>query len=234
MRSIEEQRETAKLGLQTFFMEVENNHYDRISNEAIKIFEEKVEEIYSEIKKHDVEVSCHSGATLEVMFLEQELKAISEMKIIYAYKHFEIKLKFLLNAAYENVERTKMYKWEFIIDFLKSKKIDVKKIKAYNEINELRIVNNAIKHSNNFFDDSKVSLIKEFKGKKTIQYQDLLSFYKRIENSPSNFIYSLSDLIYNDLYVFDEFRINEFAESMALRMTKKEANSFIEKLKEKY
>lgn len=234
MRTLEEQRETAKLGLQTFFMEVDNNHYDRISDELIKVSEEKVKEIYSEIRKNEIEVSYHSGVTMEAMFFEQELYAISEMKIIYAYKHFEIKLKFLLNAAYENVERTKMYKWEYIIDFLKNKKIDIKKVKAYNEINELRIINNAIKHSNNFFDDSKVLSIKEFKNKKTIQYQDLLSFYKRIEDSPSNFIYCLSNLIYDDLYVFNESRINEFADSIALRMNQKEANLFIEKLKEKY
>ena len=40
----------------------------------------------------------------------------------FAYKHFENKLKFLLSATY-GISKNKMYKWEFIIEFLKEKNI---------------------------------------------------------------------------------------------------------------
>jgi hypothetical protein len=153
------------------------------------------------------------------------------MKIIYAYKDFEIKLKFLISASYQKIDKSKMYKWEFISDFLKSRNIDIKSIDVYSQIEELRNVNNALKHSNIL--ESKV-LPKEFKNKKNITYKDTLTFYTRIENSPKKFIIELSNLILNDLYDFNEFRINEIAEKIALRMDKNTAELLIKKVLEKY
>jgi hypothetical protein len=233
MNTIERQRETAKLGLQTFFLNVENNFHDRISDEAIRIYEDKIKTAQNKDRKDEYEVGDYSGATMEVYFLEQELKALSEMKIIYAYKHFENKLKFLLSAAY-GISKSKMFKWEFITEFLKEKNIDIKKIKCYSEINELINLNNNLKHSDDITNDTKISTIKEFKKRPFIQYEDILTFYKRIEIAPYTFIYSLSDLIYNDLYVFDENRIDKEADKIALRMTENEAKLLIEKLKKKY
>ncbi len=233
MSNIEYRRETAKLGLQTFFLSVENNFHDRISDEAIQIYEQKIKDINLKDRSTDYENGDYSGATIEMYFLEQELKALSEMKIVYAYKHFENKLKFLLSAAY-GISKNKMFKWDFVIEFLKEKNIDVKKVKCYAEINELRNLNNNLKHSDDIKNDTKVLMIKEFKKKTFLKYEDLLAFYKRIENAPSTFIYSLSDLIYNDLYVFDENRIDLEAEKIALRMTENEAKTLIKKLKEKY
>ena len=74
-------------------------------------------------------------------------------------------------------------------------------MKCYTEINELWNLNNNLKHSDDIKNDTKVLIIKEFKKKTFLQYEDLLTFYKRIENAPSTFIYSLSELIYIDLYV---------------------------------
>jgi hypothetical protein len=233
MNSIEYQRETAKLGLQTFFLDVENNFHDRISDEAIQIYEGKIKDAKIKDRKDEYEIGDYSGATMEVYFLEQELKAISEMKIIYAYKHFENKLKFLLSAAY-GISKSKMFKWEFITEFLKEKNIDIKKVKCYADINELRNLNNNLKHSDDIKNDIRISTIKEFKKKSFIEYDDILTFYKRIENAPSTFIYSLSDFIYNDLYVFDENRIDREADKIALRMNENEAKILIEKLKKKY
>lgn len=233
INNIEAQRETAKLGLQTFFMDVENNFHDRISDEAIHIFEEKIIDANIKDRSDEYERGDYSGSTMEIYFMEQELKAISEMKILYAYKHFENKLKFLLSAAY-GASKSKMFKWEFVIEFLKEKNIDIKIINCYAEINELRNLNNCIKHSDDIKNDSRVMSIKEFKKKPFILYEDLLAFYKRIENAPSAFIYSLSDYIYKDLYVFDENRIDQEAEKIALRMNEVEASIFIEKLKKKY
>ncbi|WP_417940778.1 hypothetical protein [Flavobacterium sp. RS13.1] len=233
INNIEARRETAKLGLQTFFMDVENNFHDRISDEAIHIFEKKIIDANTKDRSDEYERGDYSGPTMEIYFMEQELKAISEMKIIYAYKHFENKLKFLLGAAY-GVSKSKMFKWEFVIEFLNEKNIDIKNVNCYTEINELRNLNNSIKHSDDMKNDSRVMSIQEFKEKRIILYEDLLVFYKRIENAPSAFIYSLSDYIYKDLYVFDENRIDQEAEKIALRMTEDEATILIKKLKEKY
>ncbi|MDL2145114.1 hypothetical protein QQY79_21520 [Flavobacterium tructae] len=233
VNNIEATRETAKLGLQTFFMDVENNFHDRISDEAINIFEKKILDANTRDRSDEYKRGDYSGPTMEIYFMEQELKAISEMKILYAYKHFENKLKFLLSAAY-GASKSKMFKWEFVCEFLREKNIDIKNINCYSEINELRNLSNCIKHSDNIKNDSRMMSITEFKEKPIVLYADLLAFYKRIENAPSSFISSLSDFIYKDLYMFDEKRIDQEAEKNALRMTEAEASILIKKLKEKY
>ncbi|HHT9079604.1 TPA: hypothetical protein ACT5CJ_002392 [Flavobacterium psychrophilum] len=223
--SVHEKRELNKLGLESFFLDIENNSYDSISQKVILNLEEKLSKIYNDYDDENLNYDWDS------YFLVKELEALSEMKIIYAFKHFETGLKFLINASYNVTDKSKMYKWEFISDFLKSKKIDIKKVKGYSEINELRNVNNSIKHSQIL--DSK-SLPKEFQNKTKIEHTDILNFYKRIEDSPKLFLSNLSDLIFDDLYVFDEKRIDSIAEKFMLRMEQKDIKLLVEKLTEKY
>ncbi len=228
--SISESREINKLGLETFFLSIENNSYDSGITKTIDFYEKKINQIRETqniTKNQEEEINDEWG----IIFLEQELRAITEMKIIYAYKNFEIKLKFLIGTSYQKTDKSKMYDWRFITDFLRTRKIDIKNIKSYSDIDELRNVNNSIKHSDIL--ESRV-LPKEFKNKKSIDYKDILAFYNRIENSPKEFITSLSNLILKDLYDFDENRINEIAESIALRLDKNSAEILVQKILEKY
>jgi urate oxidase len=103
-------------------------------------------------------------------------------------------------------------------------------VSDYTEINELRNINNSIKHSRSIINE-KTKNILEFKNKKQIQYSDLLSFYKRIENSTVNFISSLSNFIQKDLYEFDDERIEKIAQRILLRMEKNDVDKSVSKLK---
>ena len=152
------------------------------------------------------------------------------MKIIYAYKHLEIHLKFILKASYENSNENDFYRWESIVAFLKTKNIKLSEVSDYTEINELRNINNSIKHSRSIINE-KTKNILEFKNKKQIQYSDLLSFYKRIENSTVNFISSLSNFIQKDLCEFDDERIEKIAQRILLRMEKNDVDKLVSKLK---
>lgn len=178
-------------------------------------------------------VEAGFGGSYESYFIESELFSVTEMRIIHLYKTFENKLKFLIRATY-NIDIKMFYKWENIAQFLKTKNIDIKKIKCYNDINELRLVNNSLKHSDDLKKDSSLKNIKEIKNSTYIVYRDLLGFFKRIEDAPEIFITDIADEIYKDLYVFSDERLDEIAEMFALRMTHDHAINFIEKLKSKY
>ena len=223
MKSFSERREINKLGLETFFLNLENNHYDYNINNLVTNLENKIKALEGkEIKSHDDEI--------EIIFLYKELFAISEMKIIYAYKHFEIHLKFLIKASYPDTKESSFFKWESVIDFLKSKNIKLSDISNHKEIEELRNLNNSIKHSRNLI-NNKTKNIKEFIKKKEIDYEDLLIFYKRIEKSSSDFIFSLAKHIEKDLYNFDDKRIESIAQKILLRMDDKTVQKLIQKLK---
>lgn len=171
---------------------------------------------------------------LENVYIEEEITALMEVKIIYAFKHFEINLKKLIRAAYDDKNFDKNYKWESIRQYLILKSIDIRNIENYSEVNQLREINNAIKHSENYFENNDLKdKIPEFKNKET-SIRDLYKCYNRIKKSPNMFLQSLSSKIYEDLYDFTEDKIDKLAESIAIRMDYKDAQKLIEKLKENY
>ena len=161
--------------------------------------------------------------------LEDELLVLFEMKIIYAFKHLEINIKKLLFSAYDDPYINRQFKWDTIIQFLQSKKINAKDLNAYEEINQLRNLNNTLKHSDREIDQF-IKNIPEFKDKELISFIELELFYKRIKKAPSVFLDSMVSAIFKDLYTFDHDRIVSMATSLALRMEKKDADVFCEEL----
>jgi hypothetical protein len=230
MDSYSRKREINKLGLETFFLNLENNHYDFNIDKLISNLEEKLNVLDKKKLNKKLDDVIELDNEIEIIFLYKELFAISEMKIIYAYKHLEIHLKFILKASYENSNENDFYRWESIVAFLKTKNIKLSEVSDYTEINELRNINNSIKHSRSIINE-KTKNILEFKNKKQIQYSDLLSFYKRIENSTVNFISSLSNFIQKDLCEFDDERIEKIAQRILLRMEKNDVDKLVSKLK---
>jgi len=229
MESYFEKREINKLSLETFFMNLENNHYDFNIDKLICDLSEKLTVLENKKQNEKLNDIDEMNNEFELIFLYKELFAISEMKIIYAYKHLEIHLKFLLKASYENSKDNDFYKWESIVAFLKTKNIKLNEVSNYTEINELRNLNNSIKHSRRIINDKTKNII-EFKNKQQIEFSDLLDFYKRIGNSSINFISSLSNYIQKDLYEFDDTRIENIAQKILIRMDKNTVKKLVEKL----
>lgn len=234
-KSIEDiylERNSNMYSLSVFAHELDNTAYE----DAIdKIFNELNGQLNSEIEDYLKFIEGKSNSNnfaLDTHFMEEKLLALSEMKIVYLFKDFEINLKKLVGAAYDT-DTKDFYNWEKLSSFLKNKKIDIKKINNYKEIIELRDVNNAIKHSKSLCNE-KTKNIPEFKSKRYISHIELYKFYKRIYKAPHLFIDAISVSIYNDLYMFDDDRLETIAELFALRMEKEIAQKFIDKLKAKY
>lgn len=223
-----QKRELNRIGLQTFFLNLENNHYDSVNDKIIQKLEKELVDL--NLKMNNLSGSEKGDYGMNIYFLEKELFAIAEMKIIYAYKHFETHLKFLIQASYQDVKESKLFKWEFVKEYLRTKKIAINEIDNFQEINELRELNNSIKHSRNIIND-KTKNIRELGGKTKLTYMSLINFYNRIENSPYKFILSLSDKIDKDLYEFDDKRLDEIKDKLAIRMNNETIEKLIKKLK---
>lgn len=169
----------------------------------------------------------------DLMYLDEEIIAICETKIIYGFKHFEISLKKLLGIAFGKNDQIKKFKWHELINFFKHKKINISKLDGYEEINQMRIVNNVLKHSNDKI-DAQISTFPEFLNQESLHFLQLIKFYDRVKNSPEVFLNSLSAELHQYLYKFSDHRIEGLAESYALRMNKNDAEKFITLLKSKY
>ena len=115
---------------------------------------------------------------------------------------------------------------------LKSKGISFSEVKNYNDINDLRKVNNYIKHSKIKEIPDDLKQIKEFKSIKDLSYVELMQFHQRVKDLRYNFIFDLKGKIYSYLYEFDDNRIENIAVRMMKRMGTKHITLLIEKLKE--
>jgi hypothetical protein len=244
-----ESREMNKISLDIFAFD-KHNILDYPVDKLIKDLKSEIEKLYDEHNKwidlseknpkeyedldeiaqqtgHSLSIQMHQYIK-EAIYLNDELLALYEMKIIYAFKHLEINIKKLISAAYDDKSVNKQFKWENLKQYLALKNIDINKIDGFTEVNQLREVNNSLKHSNELNDTLKK--FPEFEKEKNISHHMLEDFYERIKNYPNTFLSSLSSNIYEDLYVFDDTKLSDIAKSFALRMEKEIAEKLTEKL----
>jgi hypothetical protein len=208
----------------------EHNHWIELEQNNPERFKELEEQANQ--TGHSLREQMY-GYIQDVIYLEDELFALFEMKIIYAFKHLEINIKQLLFAAYQDNYINRQFKWEAIIQFLSSKEIVAKEVNDYENITQLRNLNNSLKHSDKTIDQS-IKNIPEFKDKENMHYSDLETFYRRVKKSPNVFLTSLISFVFKDLYTFNHERILEIAKSFALRMDKAVAMQFSEELRRHY
>jgi hypothetical protein len=230
------------------------NKFDRPVNELIEELKLELDKQYSDFnywnelessnsEKYDEldEIANQTGHSIEIqkredietaMFIEDELTALLEMKIIYAFKHLEINIKKLILHYYKELPISKP-KWHDIERFFKRQNIPLTKIQGYSEVNDLRLVNNSLKHSHEGVDHN-ILKIKEFKNGSLQNYESLDSFYERIEDSPALFFTSLMEKTEKETSDFNDKKLVRIADKATNRMNKEVAEKLINEIRKKY
>ncbi|OYX84359.1 MAG: hypothetical protein B7Y83_08475 [Flavobacteriales bacterium 32-34-25] len=198
---------------QSNYIENIDLEYQELQNQKYQLYEEQ----------HDYE--------LERYWINQQLKSLSEMQIINAFKNVEINIKTLVNIAYPTVDTKEFYKWESFLQFFKNRDIKVFQIKGYKEIVDLKNLNNAIKHNGVL--NEEIKKIEEFKTFEEFDFVNLINFYERIKDVIQSFLLSLADEIRKDLFEFSDDRITQISQDFKQRMGKAEIKSLVKKLTEK-
>jgi len=187
------------------------------------------------------EIANQTGHSLQIQmrehtesasYVEDELLALLEMKIIYAFKHLEINTKKLLFHSYNELPNAKP-KWHEMIEYLKKKSISVKDFTGYSEVIELRLVNNSLKHSYQSGDRS-IMEIKEFKNGSIQNFESLDNFYNRIKDYPSLFFCDLLEKIEKEVNDFNEKKLQNLAKKVTNKMDKEIAEKLIIEIRKKY
>ncbi|WP_111685607.1 hypothetical protein [Winogradskyella tangerina] len=230
------------------------NKFDRPVNELIKELKIDLEKQYADFNYWDDlevsnpekyyqidEIANQTGHSLEIqkrqdietaMFIEDELFALIEMKIIYAFKNLEINIKKLIRHYYKELPNSKP-KWHEIERFLKRQNIPLNKIQGFKEVDELRLVNNSLKHSDESVDQS-IMNIQEFKNGSIQNSESLDKFYERIEEFPALFFTSLMERIEKETGDFNQEKLERIAEKATNRMNKDIAEKLINEIRKKY
>lgn len=156
-------------------------------------------------------------ASDEYWSLEHQ-NALAEMKIIYLFKTVEITMKSLIHTAYPEVNTKDFFQWDSMTSYFKNIGIKISDFDGYLEVTQLRKVNNSIKHNSVINED--VSKISEFSGQSQYEYDNIESFYKRIKPKIQTFIAKLGDAIVEDLFSFDDERIEKISKDFKSKMGK--------------
>lgn len=221
--------------------------FDDAMKKAIKDMEAEIvkkQKKYSERKPHQYSeqykqtgrpneedmyhLELDADESMEIPLINEKILSIHKMRVINIFSDLEIEIKSLIQQAYPNTNKKNFHKWENISVFFNTKGVDFKNIDGYNEANQIRIVNNSIKHSNIPSDD--VFAIPEFNGLENFTINSLNDFIKRCHKQTNYFLTKLSERIYEEKYEFDDERIKQLALEYKERMNKDVIKKFIEEL----
>jgi hypothetical protein len=159
-----------------------------------------------------------------------QLYALNEMRVIYLFKDIEIEMKSLLNTAFSRVNIRKLFNWEIIATVCKENGIKLEEIDGYKEVNELRQINNSIKHSD-FLDDNCLNILGLNKPEEEDFSEGLESFCNKVEPKIAIFKEELAKKVANELYEFPKGKLDGMAQDLTERMDKEDAINYIERLK---
>jgi hypothetical protein len=245
INEFEVERFSAKMYLDTFTFDLYNSFEPSADKEIGRLIDEfdKNNKKYIELNKKladekDEQIilnfeSERHNCLIDNEYINEEIWALIEMKIVYTFKSLELNTKKLIRTAFSGTKTNDFYKWEVLVNFLKSKNIKPESLKGFLEITQLKDVNNALKHSGDFSVDLK-NRIPEFKKKEIISFYDLDTFYSRIKTFPKIYLSDLASAIQTELYEFDQEKIDRIANNIARRMERKDVDSLINAIKTKY
>lgn len=179
---------------------------------------DKIEKIYEDLE----------ALSPQAEYCYDQWLALNEMRIIYMFKSVEIGLKSLIKTAYPKSKLKGLHNWDFMDSFFKEKGINLKALEGYKEVDELRRLNNNLKHSEEW--DMNSWGISEFKGEQ-LGFDE---FVNRIEPKVIAFHNAVAEQVVKELYHFDDVKLETLADDIFNRMSREEVLQFIENLKNKY
>jgi len=148
----------------------------------------------------------------------EHLNALSEMTVVYLFKSVEITMKTLIHTAYPQINTKDFYQWDNMASYFKNINIKISDFDGYEEVLQLKKVNNSIKHNNTINED--INKIRDFTGETQFTFKNISNFNGRIKPKIQNFVKLLGQEIINDLFVFDDSRVEKISNDFKLRMTK--------------
>lgn len=120
------------------------SNYITLNDELFENFYDTTKMIYDNIinnfesQEFDTDIIAITEGTRDLSY---------NLLITALYAHVENVIKLIINSFFIN--KNKQYKFDQLKKCLKSKDIDICKIKNFNSYNELRLICNSIKHTNN-------------------------------------------------------------------------------------
>lgn len=209
--------------------------------DELKQFEDRILKLDKEIeKKHKLIGNYEDREILlmidETIYLEDQisqhrsyLNSLVGMKVVFLYSTVEKNIKFLINVAYPSIDVKPFFTWKNIVTFFEAKGIKLSDIEGYEDCVDLRKLNNRIKHSGEINDE--IKKIREFRDKKSIEFEEVQNFYDRVIKKTPEFVRRLKDEIKKDLFEFSDERLGRIVRDYYERMDDETYERFLLRIK---
>lgn len=137
-------------------------------------------------------VSENNGARFFEKAMNEELLALHEVQLIYSFKQVEISLKQFLLVRDESIELKQVQSWDSLKRALNQNGVAIGSLKSYPAINQLREVNNALKHSHEITENVKKLNIEHFRDEQYFSPHSLSAFYHGVVGARKHFIFEVA------------------------------------------
>lgn len=162
---------------------------------------------------------------------EQQLYCFSEMKIVHLFRAYEITLKKVIRTALPSENEKDFFNWEKLREFCKRNEFDIKSVPSYSEIDQLRLVNNSIKHSSDI--DLRVKKgVPQFSEEDEFTYVTLSHFYLSVRGHLLPFLQGIAAGLEYHIYNHPEEKINKIVDRYREVMDSSELEVFSEKIRD--
>lgn len=147
--------------------------------------------------REDLEIySKLDDLAVDYFLAKERINALSEMKVIYLYKTVEINIKLIISKVSPGYNTEKLYKWNEISKYFTKRGIDLKILSGNDDLEGLRNVNNAIKHSGKI--ENKIKDIAEFENANIFEFKNITQFVERVKPNIKVFLKELvENIIFN-------------------------------------
>lgn len=162
---------------------------------------------------------------------EDSLLSLSEMRIIFLFKSIESAIKEMTVIAYPKTNKRDFFRWELVASHLKINGVEIKNITGYEEVNQLRIVNNNIKHSQELNEETRK--IHYWKDEEEFTFKNLERFYDNNKIPIMSFMEALGEAIIRSTYELSDEKLEEMSKELFDRLDRKQTEKLIANLKKK-
>ena len=162
---------------------------------------------------------------------EDSLLSLSETRILFLFKTIEKAIKEMAGIAYPKINKRDFFRWALVISHLKSNGVEIKNLNGYQEVNQLRIVNNNIKHSQEI--NAETKKIRYWEDEDEFTYKNLEIFYNNIKETVIAFMETLGKSIISATYELSDEKLEEMSKEIFDRLDSKRVKKLIVCLQKK-
>ncbi len=162
---------------------------------------------------------------------KDSLLSLAEMRVIFLFKTIENAIKEILVIAFPKTQKKSLYRWDVMMNLLKNNGVEVGKLDGYDAANQLRIVNNNIKHSSNIAEETRKNSY--WKHETNFTYENINTFYNSINKLVLKFMQGLGEAVVLAVYEISNEEIEEMSHIIFERLETKRVGMLIIKLEER-